>query len=92
VFQSAKSKLKRRKGSYHVFGLDFMIDDRFQIHFIESNGYPGFTWSINYDTRGFVTDLMDLVLELHEAPAAFERLRAGDNYGGFQLIYSEIGT
>lgn len=90
VFQSAKSKLKRRKGAFHIFGLDFMIDDRFQVHFIEANGYPGFTWSINYDTRGLVTDIMDLVLELHEAPAVFERLRAGDNYGGFQMIYSEI--
>ncbi|KAH9253551.1 hypothetical protein BASA81_008387 [Batrachochytrium salamandrivorans] len=90
VFQSAKSKLTRRRGSFHVFGLDFMIDERFRVHFIESNGYPGFTWSINYDTRGFVTDLMDLVLELHEAPAVFERMRAGDNYGGFQLIYNEV--
>ena len=90
VFQSARSKLKRRKGSFHIFGLDFMIDDRLRVHFIEANGYPGYTWSLNYDTRGLVTDIMDLVLELHEAPAVFERLRAGDMYGGFHLIFSEL--
>lgn len=90
VFQSARTKLKRRKGTFHIFGLDFMIDDRFRVHFIEANGYPGFTWSINYDTRGLVTDIMDLVLELHEAPAAFERMRAGDAYGGFSLIFTEM--
>jgi len=89
VFQSAKAKLVRRKGSFNIFGLDFMIDDRFRVHFIEANGYPGYTWSLNYDTRGMVTDIMDLVLELHEAPAAFERMRAGDQYGGFSLVYSE---
>jgi hypothetical protein len=70
VFQSAKAKLKRRKGtclrgqsahprdgrsgSFHIFGLDFMIDDRFRVHLIEANGYPGYTWSLNYDTRGMV--------------------------------------
>lgn len=90
VFQSAKSKLVRRKGSFQIFGLDFMVDDRYQVHFIEANGFPGYTWSINFDSRGMVTDLFDLVQEVHEAPSIFEHMRPGDRYGGFQMIYSEV--
>ena len=89
VFQSARPKLVRRKGSFHIFGLDFMIDDRFRVHFIEANGYPGYTWSINFDTRGMVTQQFDLVQEIHEAPSTFAKMRAGDRYGDFQLVFSE---
>ena len=35
VFHSAKARLKRRKGSFHIFGLDFMIDSAYRVHFIE---------------------------------------------------------
>ena len=34
-FWSAKDELVRRKGTYHLFGLDFMIDDQLRVHFIE---------------------------------------------------------
>mmetsp|Transcript_43910 Transcript_43910/g.70249 ORF Transcript_43910/g.70249 Transcript_43910/m.70249 type:complete len:1012 (+) Transcript_43910:449-3484(+) len=90
VFQTARPKLERRKGSFHLFGLDFMIDENFQVHFIEANGYPGYTWSINFDTRGFVAEQFNLVQELHEHPTVFERMRAGDRYAGFHLIFSEL--
>ena len=79
VFQSARKKLIRRRASFQIFGLDFMIDDAFRVHFIEANGYPGYTWSINFDTRGMIIDQFDLVQEVHEAPVAFQRMRAGAN-------------
>ena len=60
VFQSARNKLKKRKGNWHLFGLDFMIDDRFQVHFIEANGYPGYTWYVV--NRGCVVCLMFLAV------------------------------
>lgn len=55
-----------------------MIDDQLRVHFIEANGYPGFTWSKDFPTRKMVTEMFDLLLELHEAPAAFERMTQGD--------------
>ena len=90
VFQSARPKLVRRKGSFHIFGLDFMIDDRFRVHFIEANGYPGYTWSINFNTRGMVTQQFDLIQEIHEAPSTFAKMRAGDQAREFQLLFSEV--
>ena len=35
VFESARSKLTARKGTFHVIGLDFMIDDEWKVHFIK---------------------------------------------------------
>lgn len=90
VFQSARDKLQRRPGSLHIFGLDFMIDERFRVHFIEANGYPGYTWSVNFDTRGMVTEQFNLVTELHEHPAVFEKMRAGDRYENFEMVFSEL--
>ena len=45
-----------------------MLDDKLKLHFIEANGYPGFTWSINFDSRGMVEDLFDLIIEQNELP------------------------
>jgi hypothetical protein len=87
---SARDDLVRRKGSYHLFGLDFMIDDELGVHFIEANGYPGFTWSADFPTRTLVTQMFDMLIELHESPTAFERMTQGDMYGGFELIYNEL--
>lgn len=89
-FMSARDELSRRKGSYHLFGLDFMIDDELGVHFIEANGYPGFTWSADFPTRTLVTQMFDMLIELHESPTAFERMTQGDMYGGFELIYNEL--
>ena len=90
MFESARSKLKARKGTFHVIGLDFMIDDAWKVHFIEANGYPGFTWSINFNTRGMVEDMYDLVQELHEAPGAFRLMRSGDRYGSWTVVHSDV--
>jgi hypothetical protein len=67
-----------------------MIDDQLRVHFIEANGYPGFTWSKDFPTRILVTTQFDMILELHEAPTAFEKMTVGDMYGSFELIYNEL--
>jgi len=89
-FKSAEDELVRRRGSYHLFGLDFMIDDELRVHFIEANGYPGFTWSKDFPTRSLVTEMFDMLIELHESPTAFEGMTQGDMYGGFECIYNEL--
>lgn len=89
-FWSAKSELKRRKGTYHLFGLDFMIDDELRVHFIEANGFPGYTWSKDFPTRKMVGTMIDMIVELHEAPTGFERMTRGDMYGEFEMIYNEL--
>ncbi|KAH9254196.1 hypothetical protein BASA81_007785 [Batrachochytrium salamandrivorans] len=76
-FWSAKSELKRRKGTYHLFGLDFMIDDELRVHFIEANGFPGYTWSKDFPTRKMVGTMIDMIVELHEAPTGFETYDKG---------------
>jgi len=90
VFKSAVKKLKPRRGSYQIIGLDFMIDEDFHVHFIEANGYPGFTWSINFDSRRMIESLHDLVLEMNEQPEPFQLMRPGDRFAGWQLVSSEI--
>jgi len=90
VFKSAVHKMTARRGSFQIFGLDFMIDQDFHVHFIEANGYPGFTWSINFDSRGMVEELYDLVQELNEHPDAFRLMRPGDHYATWQLVHSDI--
>jgi hypothetical protein len=89
-FWSAKDELVRRKGTYHLFGLDFMIDDELRVHFIEANGFPGYTWSKDFPTRTMVTTMLDMIIELHESPTAFEHMTRGDTYGEFELIYNEL--
>ena len=41
-----------------------MIDANWHPWYIESNGYPGYTWSINFDTRGMVEDQFNLVQQV----------------------------
>ncbi|GBG32320.1 Protein polyglycylase TTLL10 [Hondaea fermentalgiana] len=90
VFKSAQRKIKARRGSYQITGLDFMIDENFHVHFIEANGYPGFTWSINFDSRKMIETFIDLVVEMNEQPEPFRLMREGDRYADWQLVYSEI--
>lgn len=90
IFHSARQKLKKRKGTFHIMGLDFMIDEDFHVWFIEANGYPGFTWSINFDTRTMVEEWFNLAQQVHENPRFYMLMREGDRYGGFEMIFSEL--
>ncbi len=90
IFHTARHKLIKRKGTFHIFGIDFMIDDDWHTWFIESNGYPGFTWSLNFDTRQMAEDYYNLGQQVHENPRFFMLMKPGDRYGGFEMIFSEL--
>ena len=90
TFMSAREELVRRKGSFHLFGIDIMVDSELRTHLVEANGFPGYTWSRDFPTRTLVTTMLDLIIELHEAPHAFQKMTRGDTYGEFELIYSEL--
>eukprot|EP00516_Mucochytrium_quahogii_P006933 CAMPEP_0203745080 /NCGR_PEP_ID=MMETSP0098-20131031/939_1 /ASSEMBLY_ACC=CAM_ASM_000208 /TAXON_ID=96639 /ORGANISM=" , Strain NY0313808BC1" /LENGTH=1521 /DNA_ID=CAMNT_0050632771 /DNA_START=76 /DNA_END=4641 /DNA_ORIENTATION=+ len=90
IFQSARKKFRKRKGTFHIFGIDFMIDANYHAWFIESNGYPGFTWSINFDSRNMVEEYFNLGQQVHENPQFYTLMRAGDRYGSFEMIFNEI--
>ena len=90
IFHTARHKFIKRKGSFHIFGIDFMIDANWHVWFIESNGYPGYTWSINFDTRQLVEEQFNLVQQVHENPRFFQLMQEGDRYGEFQMIFSEL--
>lgn len=90
VFESARDRLVLPGWrSNQIIGLDFMLDDKLGVHFIEANGYPGFTWSINFDSRKMVEEMFDLMVEHHEAPGGSRFLVPGDWFGGFQLIHND---
>ncbi|KAH9258088.1 hypothetical protein BASA81_003651 [Batrachochytrium salamandrivorans] len=90
VFESARDRLVLPAWrSNQIIGLDFMLDDKLGVHFIEANGYPGFTWSINFDSRKMVEEMFDLMVEHHEAPGGSRYLVPGDWFGGFQLIHND---
>ncbi|KAH9253203.1 hypothetical protein BASA81_008885 [Batrachochytrium salamandrivorans] len=90
IFMSARQKLKKRRGTFHIMGLDFMVDEDFHVWFIEANGFPGFTWSINFDTRTMVEEWFNLAQQVHENPRFYQLMREGDRYGGFEMIFSEL--
>eukprot|EP00924_Labyrinthula_sp_SR-Ha-C_P009692 augustus_masked-scaffold_22-processed-gene-3.50-mRNA-1 protein AED:0.12 eAED:0.12 QI:0/-1/0/1/-1/1/1/0/980 len=90
IFHTAKDKFLKRKGTFHVFGLDFMIDANLHPWFIEANGYPGFTWSINFDSRSMVEEMFQLAQQVHENPRFYTLMRPGDRFGSWEMIYSEL--
>lgn len=51
------------------------------MHFIEANGFPRDTCLPDFLTRTFMTEMMNLAIELHEAPIAFETMTQGDMHG-----------
>ena len=83
VFHTARKKLIKRKGTFHIFGIDFMIDDDWHTWFIESNGYPGFTWSLNFDTRQMAEDYFNLAQQTHENPRFFISFAMASDSGVF---------
>jgi len=91
VFQAARPKMRRRRGSYQLFALDFLIDDQLRVWFdkVDTHPDPAAPESV-FDGLSMVTDMHDLVMELAEEPAAFEQMITGDKYGLWELIMSEV--
>jgi len=90
VFQAARPSLRRRRGSYQLYALDFVVDDQMRVYLDKSQPYPAIEKSSAYDASSMVADVHDLVMELAEEPTAFNTMIVGDKYGPFELIFSEL--
>jgi hypothetical protein len=91
LFQAARPHFKRRRGSYQLFALDFIVDDQLRTYFEDVDPYPDLDISPSaFEASALITDVHDLVMELQEEPTAFEPMITGDKYGKFELIFSEV--
>uniref|UniRef100_A0A7S2RGD7 Uncharacterized protein n=1 Tax=Mucochytrium quahogii TaxID=96639 RepID=A0A7S2RGD7_9STRA len=90
VFHAARKQLKRRKGTFQIFAVDYVIDKEFRVHLEKTVGNPVMERESGFDFSGLIADMHDLVQELHEYPAAFEGMVKGDKYGSWELIFSEL--
>jgi len=90
AFHAARSNMKRRKGSYQLFSLDFVIDSAFHVYLEKTSGDPVLKPSLKMDVATMIADMHDLVQELHEFPVAFETMVKGDKYGSWELVFSEL--
>lgn len=90
LFHAARTKIRRRKGSYQLFSVDFVIDKTFRVYLEKTSGNPELEPNHKMDMASFIADTHDLVQELHEVPVAFEGMVKGDKYGGWELIFSEL--
>lgn len=94
LFQSARPSLERGNETYQITALNFMLDHKLQIHFIgarnvDADSIPNVD-VLQEHKANFLETLAGLVLELHTLPAAFARMRRGDSYGQWRLVFSEM--
>lgn len=90
VFHSSRTSLLRRRGSYQLFSIDYLIDENFRVYLEKTDGFPELVHNKNFDVGQIVAEMHDLLLELNEEPVAFEAMGPGDKYGGWELIFSEL--
>ncbi|GBG34621.1 Peroxisomal 2,4-dienoyl-CoA reductase [Hondaea fermentalgiana] len=90
LFHATRTKIHRRRGSYQIFSVDFVIDKTFRVYLEKTSGNPAMETHNRVDLDGLIADMHDLVQELHEVPVAFEGMVKGDKYGGWELIFSEL--
>jgi len=94
VFQSARSKVKRRVGAFMLFGLDWMMDKRGGVHLLEANGYPVMRHYPNTDdlTPQIWRDMASLLTAIHMDPDSLRgelTAASGFKHGGWELVFSE---
>lgn len=87
-------KLSRFPGRFHVFAIDWLIDQEGSIHLLEGNGYPLVTdYPVDDLTPQVWEDMMDLVLKVHVTPHELPtNLTVKDKFqhGKWSLIYNEL--
>ena len=84
LFHASRRGLVRRRGSYHLFALDFQVSEEMKIYLEGIDPRPTVL------DAEMVTQMHDLVMEVGEEPTALSRMSAGDKYGSFELIFSEL--
>ena len=90
VFHASRTKIHRRRGSFQLFAVDYVVDATFRVYLEKTVGMPDLDATRRYDPGPMVADMHDLVQELHEVPVAFEGMVKGDKYGTWELIFSEL--
>lgn len=92
LFQASRTTMERRRGSYQLYALDFVVDDQLRVYLEKSDPCPDLISLQNSasDSSTMIAEMHDLVMELHEEPTAFETMITGDKYGLFELIFSEL--
>ena len=90
AFHAARRKMERRRGSYMLFSLDFLIDDEYHIYLEKTDPHPELFVNPSADHASMTTEMHDLLQELHEEPVAFSYMSKGDKYGKWELIFSEL--
>src|SRR5262249_39647898 len=94
IFQSARDALQRGNETYQLTSLNFILDHKLQIHFVGARNVDADTIPnveiLQEHKANFLETLAGLVLELHDMPAAFARMRRGDSYAQWRLLFSEF--
>jgi len=91
VYFSAEPFMRKRRGKFQLFAVDWIVDARGGAHMLEVNSNPLVT---AYPCKGFPetwTALMDLVLTVHTRPQDLrEPLVPGRfSFQGWELVYNE---
>ena len=87
LFRAVAREADQRWGCFELIGLDFMLDDQQKVYFIEANTNPALFTDTSVQQAlipKVVTDLMQIVVRLHEDRMDFLE---GTQ---FQVLYSEI--
>jgi len=91
TFHAARQKIERRRGSFQLFSIDFVLDELFHIYLEKVTAEYDFgSRKVHEDAPDLVSEMHDLVMELHEIPVAFEGMIKGDKYGDWELLFSEL--
>ena len=92
LFHSSRTTMERRRGTYQLYAMDFVVDDQLRVYLDSSEAYPNLVSAQNApgDASTMIAEMHDLVMELNEEPTAFDTMITGDKYGLFELIFSEL--
>lgn len=89
TLESVRENMMPRKNTFEIFGFDFMIDENYRVWLIEVNSSPTMEYSTKVTTqivRRGMSDLADLVNNYMFRGKCYDKSKAQELYGGWQLI------
>mmetsp|Transcript_13816 Transcript_13816/g.22459 ORF Transcript_13816/g.22459 Transcript_13816/m.22459 type:complete len:372 (-) Transcript_13816:60-1175(-) len=102
VFRTARRDMLQKTGNltrienaYHLVSLNFFLDTKYQIYLSglrtikPSDAFPAVD-ELKEEKEKFLTSLKGLVLETNDMPQAMARMRRGDSYGDWRMVFSEV--
>eukprot|EP01006_Ploeotia_vitrea_P051355 TRINITY_DN67550_c4_g5_i1.p1 TRINITY_DN67550_c4_g5~~TRINITY_DN67550_c4_g5_i1.p1 ORF type:complete len:510 (-),score=29.46 TRINITY_DN67550_c4_g5_i1:265-1794(-) len=98
LFLSHLQYLKRRKGSFHMIGVDFMLDEDMHWWLIEANACPGMNdynkWQAGFHSH-LAQELLSLTWQMQFGQIDMRTVHYGgivtpkSKYHNFELVYNE---